>query len=261
MAANTGRCCSCCQRAPVHACQQGARRPWTGFLHAGGVLADALVPKQAAGGVRKVFGPKVTQCLLACSHMPAAWPGKRGHNQCCGAAGACAAQLPACAGLPPSVARPPVLLHLSGCGQRWPVQLCRGQCCAGRPGPAESCAGECVGSCHAHLGLRGTAPEHARTGLQGLMGTATGWGPWAVAGMAAQDPALLQRLKRQGGSALIDAHAWTLAQAHAVLVSNLCTCRLGGNGSPGRPASAARHTGVGQHRQLHQLAELAQGAC
>lgn len=33
---------------------------------------------------------------------------------------------------------------------------------------------------------------------QGLSVTAEGWGPWAVAGMAAQQPALLARLQQQG---------------------------------------------------------------
>jgi hypothetical protein len=31
-----------------------------GLFHAGGVLADALVPNQTAAGVKTVFGPKVS---------------------------------------------------------------------------------------------------------------------------------------------------------------------------------------------------------
>ena len=38
---------------------QGLHQPWSGFMHAGGVLADALVPNQNAGALRTVFGPKV----------------------------------------------------------------------------------------------------------------------------------------------------------------------------------------------------------
>lgn len=34
-------------------------QPWTGFIHAGGVLADGLVPKQTAASLRTAFGPKV----------------------------------------------------------------------------------------------------------------------------------------------------------------------------------------------------------
>jgi hypothetical protein len=33
-------------------------KPLKGFLHAGGVLADALVPQQDAASIRTVFGPK-----------------------------------------------------------------------------------------------------------------------------------------------------------------------------------------------------------
>lgn len=39
---------------------QGVSQPWAGFLHAGGVLADGLVPKQTAASLRAVFGPKVS---------------------------------------------------------------------------------------------------------------------------------------------------------------------------------------------------------
>ena len=39
--------------------QQVVQRPWTGFLHAGGVLADATVQKQTLGSIRRVFAPKV----------------------------------------------------------------------------------------------------------------------------------------------------------------------------------------------------------
>ena len=35
------------------------RQPWSGLIHAGGVLADALVPKQSAASLRIAFGPKV----------------------------------------------------------------------------------------------------------------------------------------------------------------------------------------------------------
>lgn len=33
--------------------------PLTGVVHAGGVLADAMIPKQTADAVRSVFAPKV----------------------------------------------------------------------------------------------------------------------------------------------------------------------------------------------------------
>ena len=35
-------------------------QPWSGFIHAGGVLADGLVPKQTAASLRAAFGPKVS---------------------------------------------------------------------------------------------------------------------------------------------------------------------------------------------------------
>ena len=38
---------------------QGFSQPWNGFIHAGGVLADGLVPKQTAASLRTAFGPKV----------------------------------------------------------------------------------------------------------------------------------------------------------------------------------------------------------
>lgn len=38
---------------------QVARQPCRGFIHAGGILADALIPKQTAASLRAVFGPKV----------------------------------------------------------------------------------------------------------------------------------------------------------------------------------------------------------
>lgn len=50
---------------------QGLRQPWTGVMHAGGVLADALVPKQSAASLRTVFGPKVLLLTHACPHHQA----------------------------------------------------------------------------------------------------------------------------------------------------------------------------------------------
>lgn len=53
--------------------------------------------------------------------------------------------------------------------------------------------------------------------MQGLVGSATGWGPWAAGGMAAKDPALLQRLKRAGLEALAPQDG--LRALHALLVA------------------------------------------
>ena len=36
-----------------------------GFMHAGGVLADALVPNQTAASLRSVFSPKVSAPFTA----------------------------------------------------------------------------------------------------------------------------------------------------------------------------------------------------
>ena len=44
--------------------------------------------------------------------------------------------------------------------------------------------------------------------VQGLACSATGWGPWAGAGMATDDPALLQRLRRQGAGLTLRAAVW-----------------------------------------------------
>lgn len=41
-------------------CMQASRQPCRLFMHAGGVLADALVSKQTSASIRTVFGPKVT---------------------------------------------------------------------------------------------------------------------------------------------------------------------------------------------------------
>ena len=38
--------------------------------------------------------------------------------------------------------------------------------------------------------------------LQGIVGNATGWGPWVGGGMAASDPDLISRLYRQGRASL-----------------------------------------------------------
>ena len=38
---------------------QGLQEPWNGVMHAGGVLADGLVPRQSAASLRTVFGAKV----------------------------------------------------------------------------------------------------------------------------------------------------------------------------------------------------------
>ena len=52
----------------------------------------------------------------------------------------------------------------------------------------------------ANYAAANAAMEEAVEGYsaQGLSVTAEGWGPWAVAGMAAQQPALLKRLQQQG---------------------------------------------------------------
>ncbi|CAL5223543.1 g6075 [Coccomyxa viridis] len=47
------------EAAAACACSQGLHKPWNGYMHAGGVLADALVPKQSAASLRTVFSPKV----------------------------------------------------------------------------------------------------------------------------------------------------------------------------------------------------------
>lgn len=47
-------------------------------------------------------------------------------------------------------------------------------------------------------GFKPSRPEKQSGCVQGLVGNATGWGPWAGAGMAAADAQLLQRLSRQG---------------------------------------------------------------
>ena len=42
-------------------------RPWSGFLHAGGVLSDDLVVRQTASAVRNAFAPKV--CCHTITHL------------------------------------------------------------------------------------------------------------------------------------------------------------------------------------------------
>ena len=42
--------------------------PLAGIVHAGGVLADAKIPDQTAGGLRSVFAPKVRTCPETGTH-------------------------------------------------------------------------------------------------------------------------------------------------------------------------------------------------
>ncbi len=45
-----------------------------GYFHAGGILADALVPNQTAAGVKMVFGPKVRGFISAhVDLVPMSW--------------------------------------------------------------------------------------------------------------------------------------------------------------------------------------------
>ncbi|CAL8465604.1 g5140 [Coccomyxa elongata] len=129
-------------------CDQVAKQPCRGFIHAGGVLADALTPKQTPTSLRAVFGPKVGGALSFA----------RGLNM-----------QPLC-----------TAHYFSSISAD-----------AGNPGQSNYAA--------ANGALAAIAQHRA---LQGLVGNAMGWGPWAGEGMAVGDGHLLQRLKRQGLEAI-----------------------------------------------------------
>jgi KR domain len=52
------RCDVCCT-AEAAELAAGSRRPLAGIIHAGGVLADAMIPSQTVSGIRRVYAPKV----------------------------------------------------------------------------------------------------------------------------------------------------------------------------------------------------------
>lgn len=60
---------------------------------------------------------------------------------------------------------------------------------------------------------------------QGVEVTAQGWGPWAVAGMAVQQPALLTRLKQQGNCSMLT----SLEQSQSVTAQCLIALYLSGS--------------------------------
>ncbi|BDA51455.1 probable oleandomycin polyketide synthase, modules 5 and 6 [Coccomyxa sp. Obi] len=144
---------------------QVARQPCRGFIHAGGVLADALMPKQTAASLRAVFGPKVGGMLNFAKELN---------------------MQPLCAAH-----------YFSSISAT-----------VGNPGQSNYAA--------ANAALAAIAQHRAS---QGLVGNATGWGPWAGGGMAVVGGQLLQRLKRQGLEAIKPGQG--LAVLSALLTSAL----------------------------------------
>lgn len=78
--------------------------------------------------------------------------------------------------------------------------------------------------------------------VQGLVGNAAGWGPWAGVGMAAEDPALLQRLKRQGTLQCVVGYC--PRSCHELSELLCAVCRPGACPTAGRPARAAGTFGI-----------------
>lgn len=57
--------CDVCSAAEAADLAAGSRQPLAGIIHAGGVLADAVIPSQTVSGIRRVYAPKVGT-LSAC---------------------------------------------------------------------------------------------------------------------------------------------------------------------------------------------------
>ena len=134
------------------------------MLHAGGVLADALLLNQTPAKLRAVAAPKLGG-----------------------------------------------LRRLAGAGARQPLaQLLLFSSIAGELGTAGQ-----GGYAAANAALDATAAVLQR---QGCSGASVQWGAWAGAGMAAAEPQLLQKLQRQGYSAVQPAAG--LAALHALLLGS-----------------------------------------
>jgi KR domain len=65
VAVTMARCDVCCA-AEAAQLAAGSGQPLAGIIHAGGVLADAMIPSQTVAGIRRVYAPKVGT-LSACS--------------------------------------------------------------------------------------------------------------------------------------------------------------------------------------------------
>ena len=58
VAVTMARCNVCCA-AEAAQLAAGSRQPLAGIIHAGGVLADAMIPSQTVSGICRVYAPKV----------------------------------------------------------------------------------------------------------------------------------------------------------------------------------------------------------
>lgn len=63
VAVNMARCDVCCA-AEAAELAAGSSQPLAGIIHAGGVLADAMIPSQTVSGISSVYAPKVGTPVL-----------------------------------------------------------------------------------------------------------------------------------------------------------------------------------------------------